>query len=122
MEIRYWVIANTLKKDPDWEWKDRIAMVKILKSSLGIVRHLVIAIADCIFRKISMTDSIRTAALTCLVTIRNMWATSLQKSSIVNFRALQIRGPIPVIQNSLSFWCTITFHTYTVTLIWLKLI
>jgi hypothetical protein len=41
----------------------RIAMVKILKSSLGIVRHLVIFIVDCIFRKINMTDSIKTAAL-----------------------------------------------------------
>jgi hypothetical protein len=41
----------------------RIAMVKILKSSLGIVRHLVISIADCIFRKISMIDTIKTAVL-----------------------------------------------------------
>jgi hypothetical protein len=39
----------------------RIAMVKILKSSLGIVRHLVISIVDCILRKIIMTDNIKTA-------------------------------------------------------------
>jgi hypothetical protein len=51
----------------------RMAMIKTLKSSLGIVRHLVISIADCIFRKISMTDSIKTAALMLLVTIRNTW-------------------------------------------------
>jgi hypothetical protein len=51
----------------------RIAMVKILKSSLGIVRHLVISIIDCIFRRIIMTDSIKTAALMLLVTIRNTW-------------------------------------------------
>jgi hypothetical protein len=44
----------------------RIAMVKILKSSLGIVRHLVISIADCIFRKIIMTGSIKIAALNAL--------------------------------------------------------
>jgi hypothetical protein len=41
----------------------RIAMVKILKSSLGIVRHLVISIIDRILRKIIMTDSIKAAAL-----------------------------------------------------------
>jgi hypothetical protein len=40
----------------------RMAMVKMLKSSLRIVRHLVISIADSIFRKISMTGSIKTAA------------------------------------------------------------
>jgi hypothetical protein len=41
----------------------RIAMVKVLRSSLGIVKHLVIFIADCVFRKIKMTDSTKTAAL-----------------------------------------------------------
>jgi hypothetical protein len=51
----------------------RTAMVKILKSSLGIVRHLVISIVDCIFRRIIMTDSIKTAALMLFVTIRNTW-------------------------------------------------
>jgi hypothetical protein len=51
----------------------RIAMVKILKSSLGIVRHLVISTGDYTFRKIIMTDSIKTAALMFLITIRNMW-------------------------------------------------
>jgi hypothetical protein len=49
----------------------RIAMVKILKSSLGTVRHLIISIAGFIFRKIGMTDSIKTAALMLLV--RNTW-------------------------------------------------
>jgi hypothetical protein len=44
-----------------------IAMAKILKSSLGIVRHFVISIVDCIFRKIIMTDSIKTAALILLL-------------------------------------------------------
>jgi energy-converting hydrogenase Eha subunit G len=44
-----------------------IAMAKILKNSLGIVRYLVISIVDCIFRKIIMTDSIKTAALILLL-------------------------------------------------------
>jgi hypothetical protein len=41
----------------------QIAMVRKLKSSLGIVRHLVIPIADCIFKNIIMADIIKTAAL-----------------------------------------------------------
>jgi hypothetical protein len=67
----------------------RIAMVKILKSSLGIVRHLVISIIDCIFRRIIMTDSIKTAALMLLVTIRNTWTqacTSLASVSLDLFK------------------------------------
>jgi hypothetical protein len=51
----------------------RMIMVKILKSNLGIVRHLVMFIADCIFRKTSMTGSIKRAALMLLDIIRNMW-------------------------------------------------
>jgi hypothetical protein len=50
----------------------RIAMVKIL-SSLEIVRHLVIFSVDCIFRKISVSDCIKTAALMLFVAIRNTW-------------------------------------------------
>jgi hypothetical protein len=50
------------------------------------------------------------------VTIRNTW-TQLAKSSIVNLRSLQVRGPMPVVPNSLIFGCTVTFYTYTVTLI-----
>jgi energy-converting hydrogenase Eha subunit G len=56
----------------------RIAMVKILKSSLGIVRHLVISIGDYTFKKIIMTDSIKIAALMLLVTIRNTWTQLLK--------------------------------------------
>jgi hypothetical protein len=78
----------------------RIAMVKILRSSLGIVRCLVIFTADCICRKIIMTDSIKTAALMFFVTIRNMWT---QACKSLAFRSLQVRGPMPVIPNSLIF-------------------
>jgi hypothetical protein len=48
----------------------RITMVTILKSSYGIVRHLVISIVDCIFRRIIRIGSSKTAAL---VIIRNTW-------------------------------------------------
>jgi hypothetical protein len=41
----------------------RIAMVKMLKIVWDSSEHLVIPIADGIFRKIIMTDSIKTAAL-----------------------------------------------------------
>jgi hypothetical protein len=41
----------------------RLAKIKTLQNSLGIAGHLVTSIVDCIFRKISMTDSIKTAAL-----------------------------------------------------------
>jgi hypothetical protein len=49
----------------------RIAMVNILKVVWELSELLVISIAD--FKKISMTDSIKTAAINAPVTIRNTW-------------------------------------------------
>jgi hypothetical protein len=70
----------------------RIAMVKILKGSLGIVRHLVISIADCIFRKISMTDSIKTAALMLLVTIRKTWTQACKSLASITLDLFRLGG------------------------------
>jgi hypothetical protein len=68
----------------------RIVMVKMLKSSLGIVRHLVISIVDCIFRRIIMTDSIKTAALMLFVTIRNMWTQACKSLASLTLDLLKL--------------------------------
>jgi hypothetical protein len=70
----------------------RIAMVKMLKIVWDSSEHLVIPIADGIFRKIIMTDSIKTAALNALCYNKEHMDTSLQKSSIINFRSLTSQG------------------------------
>jgi hypothetical protein len=44
----------------------RIAMVKILKRVWELSEHLVISIADHVFRKVIMTDSIKKATLNAL--------------------------------------------------------
>jgi hypothetical protein len=69
-----------------------------------------------------MIDSIKAEALNAPCYKQDHMDTSLQKSSIVNFRSLQVRRPMPVIPNNLIFWCTSVCRTYTVTVIWLKLI
>jgi hypothetical protein len=69
-----------------------------------------------------MTDGIKTAALNAPVTVRNTWTQACKSLASLNLDLLWDRGPMPMIPNSLIFYCTSTFHTYTVTLIWLKLI
>jgi hypothetical protein len=68
----------------------RIVMVKMLKGSLGIVRHLVISIVDCIFRRIIMTDSIKTTALMLFATIRNMWTQACKSLASLTLDLLKL--------------------------------
>jgi hypothetical protein len=70
----------------------RMAIVKILKSSLGIVRHLIISIVDCIFRKISMTDSVKTASLMLLVIIRNTWTQACKSLASLTLDLFKLGG------------------------------
>jgi hypothetical protein len=79
--------------------------------------HLVISIVDCIFRKIIITDSIKTAALMLLVTIRNTWTQACKSVASLTLDLFKLWKPMPVIPNSLIVLCTVTFYTYTVTLI-----
>jgi hypothetical protein len=70
----------------------RIAMVKILKSSFGLFGYLVIPIADCNLRRIIMTDSIKTAALMLLVTIRNTCTQACKSSASLTLDLFKLGG------------------------------
>jgi hypothetical protein len=86
----------------------RMIMVKILKSNLGIVRHLVMFIADCIFRKINMTGSIKTAALMLLDIIRNMWTKACKSLASLTLNLLKLGGQCLIFDVQLHSIHTIT--------------
>jgi hypothetical protein len=86
-----------------WMTRLRITMVKILKSNLGIVRTSSYFHYRHHFRKIIMTDRIKTATLSVLVTIRNIWIQPCKSPASLTLGFLHVRGTMPVILNSLIF-------------------